>query len=362
VAEPAAPPEDTDTAPVRPGEDLDWARVEAYLRDALPELTGPFSVRQFPNGSANLTYRARVGDTALVLRRAPFGEIAPGAHDMTREYRTLSRLWRCYARAPRALLLCTDHAVAGADLLVEEYRPGVVVWDAVPPALATVPDAGRRIGLAVIDALADLHRVEPRDCGLEDLGRPDGFVERQVRGWRRRWDLVALPDSDSQAAVLGDRLAATLPTSGPATVLHNDFKIDNCQFVAGRPDEVVSVFDWDMATLGDPLVDVGTLLNYWPDPEFGDAGALASLRLSALGLPGRGELVERYAARSGVDVGDVDWYEAYGCFKTVVVLQQLYARYVRGETTDERMATRDEHIAVLVQRGLTRLAASGRRR
>ena len=347
-----------DTAPVRPGEDLDWPRVEAHLRAELPELTGDFSVLQFPNGSANLTYQVRFGDTALVLRRPPFGRVAPGAHDMGREYTVLSRLWQQYPRAPRALALCTDHAVAGADFLLVEYRSGVVVWDAVPQSMAGLPDAGRRIGLAVIDALADLHRVVPEDCGLGELGRPAGFLERQVRGWRKRWDLAATEGSDPGAAVLGERLAATMPASGAAAVLHNDFKIDNCQFAPADPDTVVSVFDWDMATLGDPLVDLGTLLNYWPDPEFGDAGALASLGLSALGLPSREELIERYAARSGIDVGPVDWYEAYGCFKTAVILQQLYARYLRGETTDERMASRGDHIAVLVERGLARLGAA----
>lgn len=347
-----------DTAPVRPGEDLDWTAVEAHLRAQLPELTGEFSVLQFPNGSANLTYQVRVGDTALVLRRPPFGQIAPGAHDMGREYKVLSRLWREYPRAPRALMLCTDHAVAGADFILVEYRAGVVVWDSLPESMIALPDAGRRIGLAVIDALADLHRVDPVACGLGDLGRPAGFLERQVKGWRKRWDLAMTVGGDAGAAALGERLAATIPTSGAPAVLHNDFKIDNCQFVAGVPDEVGSVFDWDMATLGDPLVDLGTLLNYWPDPEYGDAGALASLGLSRLGLPSRDELVARYAARSGIDVGAVDWYEAYGCFKTAVILQQLYARYVRGETTDERMASRGDHIAVLVERGLARLGAA----
>ncbi|GAB3571332.1 phosphotransferase family protein [Amycolatopsis endophytica] len=347
---------ETDTAPVRPGEDLDWPRVEAYLRERLPELSGEFAVLQFPNGSANLTYQIRFGDTALVLRRPPFGRIAPGAHDMGREYKVLSRLWKAYPRAPKAQLLCTDHAVAGADFLVVEYRSGVVVWDSVPASMSALPAAGRRVGLAVIDALADLHRVDPVECGLADLGRPVGFLERQVRGWRKRWELAAAEGGDPLAATLGERLAQTLPASGAAAIVHNDFKIDNCQFAPGDPDEVVSVFDWDMATLGDPLVDLGTLLNYWPDPEFGDAGALASLRLSKLGLPSREELVERYAARSGIDVGRIDWYEAYGCFKTAVILQQLYARYLRGETTDERMAARGEHIPVLVRRGLTRLA------
>jgi aminoglycoside phosphotransferase (APT) family kinase protein len=348
-----------DIAPVRPGEDLDWLKVEAYLRAQLPGLTGEFAVLQFPNGSANLTYQIRFGDTLLVLRRPPFGQIAPGAHDMRREFTTLSKLWTAYPRAPRGLLFCDQHDVAGADFLVVEYRPGVVVWDAVPPTMAHLPEAGRRIGLAVIDALADLHRVDPEACGLGTLGRPDGFLERQVRGWRKRWDLVTVEGGDPAPVELGERLAATLPESGRPAVLHNDFKIDNCQFTPADPDTVISVFDWDMATLGDPLVDLGTLLNYWPDPVFGDAGALESLKLSRLGLPSRDELIGCYGQRSGRDISNIDWYEAYGCFKTLVILQQLYARYLRGETTDERMATRGEHVSVLAQRGLARLSAHG---
>ncbi|MEV0494685.1 phosphotransferase family protein [Streptomyces atratus] len=350
-----APARDAETAPVRPGEELDWPRVESHLRERLPELAGDFSVLQFPHGSANLTYQIRFGDTPLVLRRPPFGRLAPGAHDMRREYKALSRLWRAYPRAPRALLFCDDHAVAGADFLVMEYRPGLVVWDAVPESMTALPEAGRRIGLAVIDALADLHRVDPEACGLGDLGRPDGFLARQVAGWRKRWHLAATDDSDPLVAELGTQLEAHRPDSGPPAVLHNDFKIDNCQFRPAEPDGVVSVFDWDMATLGDPLVDLGTLLNYWPDPQFGDAGALAELGLSRLGLPTRQEVVARYADRSGRPVSHVDWYEAYGCFKTLVILQQLYARYARGETTDPRMAGRKDHITVLAERGMSRL-------
>jgi aminoglycoside phosphotransferase (APT) family kinase protein len=348
-----------EVTPVRPGEELDWARIEAYLRAHLADASGEFSVLQFPNGSANLTYRVRFGDTLLVLRRPPFGRIAPGAHDMGREFRTLSRLWRGYPRAPRGLLYCEDPAVAGAEFLVIEYRAGIVVWDAIPESFATVDDPGRRLGLAVVDALADLHRVDAVAVGLERLGRPKGFLERQIRGWRERWRLAAGDESSSDVSRLGSRLAATLPESGPPAVLHNDFKIDNCQFRPGDPDAVISVFDWDMATLGDPLVDVGTLLNYWPDPEFGDAGALQTHNLSSLGLPSREELVDRYAARSGRSVSAVAWYEAFGCFRTAVILEQLYRRFIRGETRDPRMRDYGSRVHDLAARGLARLSATG---
>ncbi|GAA3984177.1 phosphotransferase family protein [Thermobifida alba] len=347
-----------EVAPVRPGEELDWPRLEAYLRASLPELEGEFSVLQFPNGSANLTYQVRFGERRLVVRRPPFGVIATAAHDMHREYRVLSRLYRHFPRAPRALLYCGDEGVIGAHFLVMEYRPGVVVWDSIPESMAGEPDAGRRIGLAVVDALADLHRLRPEECGLADLGRPQGYLERQLRGWRGRWEAVA-PGSDTPVHRAGEALAARVPVSGAATILHNDYKVDNCQFAHGDPDRVVSVFDWDMATLGDPLVDVGTLLNYWPGSD--GTAALAVPGLERLGLPDREEVVARYSQRVGVplELADLAWYEAFGCWKTAIIMQQLYVRYLRGETTDARMAERGGQVEALAERALELLGAGG---
>jgi aminoglycoside phosphotransferase (APT) family kinase protein len=338
-----------ETAPVRAGEHLDWDALEPYLRAHIDGLDGPMSVRQFPNGSANLTYLLSFGERQLVLRRPPFGTIAPGAHDMRREFRTLSKLYAAYDRAPRAFLLCDDHSVVGSDFVVMEYRSGIVVWLTIPESMARLDRPGNRIGLAVVDALAELHAVDPAAAGLSDLGKPEGFLARQLAGWRKRWDLVAAEDGDGLAEQLSDRLVARMPVSGPAAVIHNDFKIDNCQFAPGDPDRVVSVFDWDMATLGDPLVDLGTLINYWPDPD--DPGAvLAVPGIEKLGLPTRAEVVARYVEVSGRQIDDIDWYEAYGCWKTIVILQQLYARYLRGETTDERMGSRGEQVVGLIRR------------
>ena len=260
----AAPP--AETAPVRPGEELDWATLEAHLRANLPELQGDFTPLQFPNGSANLTYLLRFGDTELVLRRPPFGTVAPGAHDMKREYRVLSKLWRIFDRAPRAYLFCDDHDVIGSDFVVMERRVGEVVRNDVPPSMAHHADLGRRISFALVDAMADLHLLDPADADLTTLGRPDGFVERQVSGWHTRWDLVRPDDGPPEMDSVPGRLAASLPEPTRVSFVHNDLKLDNCQFDPQDPDRVTSFFDWDMTTLGEPMIDLGTLLNYWPDP------------------------------------------------------------------------------------------------
>ncbi|MCD2095874.1 phosphotransferase family protein [Rhodococcus rhodochrous] len=351
-------------APVRPGEELDWDALEAYLRSNLDGLDGEFSVLQFPRGSANLTYRVAFGDRLLVVRRPPFGQIARGAHDMAREHRVLARLYRAYDRAPRALLHCADTSVVGAEFFVSEYRDGIVVWDEIPESMSHRADAGRRIGFAVVDGLADLHAVDPASCDLADLGRPEGYLERQVSGWSARWDAVAEYVSDREVADLveevGLRIRADVPASQRAGIVHNDYKVDNCQFPHGDPDRVKSVFDWDMATTGDVLVDLGALLNYWPDRTVApdsDAAFIVVPGMHALDLPSRAEIVERYASGSDLDLSRIDWYEAFGCWKTVVILQQLYARFVRGETTDPRMGQRGELVAPLARRALGLLPA-----
>jgi len=340
-------------APVRPGEILDWARLEAWLRprlaEVLPGVDGPLEVLQFPNGSANLTYLLRVGAHELVLRRPPMGQLAPGAHDMKREHRVLSRLWRQFDRAPRAYVFCDDPTVLGADFFVMERRRGEVVRSVIPASMQPHPDVGRRIGFALVDAMAELHALDPSACGLGDLGKPEGFVERQVIGWARRWELSRFDDSPRAMDELHARLVARMPAPSRVSIVHNDLKLDNCQFDPANPDRVASIFDWDMTTTGDPLIDLGTLLNYWPDPaDTDDTQRASNPGLTLMGLPTRAEVVARYAARAGVDVASVRWWEAFALWKTVVVVQQLHRRWVRGESTDARMAHIADRIPSLI--------------
>lgn len=358
----ASPPDDTpvdpfadtpmpETEAVRAGEDLDWTAIERFLRAELPaELTGTgaFHVSQFPNGAANLTYLIVFGDHELVLRRPPFGTIAPGAHDMRREYKVLSRLWQTFDKAPRAYVLCDDHAVAGADFFVMERRQGEVIRGIIPPSMRHHDRVGHRMGLALVDAMAEFHLLDPEAAGLGDLGRPDGFMARQVAGWKKRWDLVADPAYDQAMTALHAALEATLPDPQRVSFVHNDIKLDNCMFDPADPDHIIAFFDWDMTTLGDPLADLGTLLNYWPDPADGESGRASHDGMSSMGLPTRAEITGRYGDRTGLDVSQASWYDAFAQWKTGVVVQQLHHRWKTGNSSNERHETVAERLPLLI--------------
>ncbi len=317
-------------APVRPGEELDWAKLETWLREHVADLPGDaMTVAQFPRGTANLTYRLNFGDLQLVLRRPPFGKIAPGAHDMHREHAILSKLWQAWDRAPRAYAFCDDADVIGAPFVVSEYRGGgIVVFGEAPASMAGLPDLGMRIATAMADALADLHKVDFAAVGLSDLGKPEGYLERQVSGWRDRWSRVASGEHGTRYEDMGARLVDEMPVSGPPALIHNDYKLDNCQFLPGEPDRVVSVFDWDMATIGDPLADVGICLSYWRFMR----------RSESLGLPESGVFAQLYAERMGIDPNSLRWYQAFADWRTGVAVQQLYDRHRMGNSADDRLA------------------------
>ena len=325
-------------APVRPGEELDWPNVDAFVRANVPGLSGTLSVMQFPNGSANLTYLLRYGAQEFVLRRPPFGVLAPGAHDMRREYKVLSQLWQHTRLAPRAYAFCTDHSVCGADFFVMERRTGVVVRNSIPEAMRHHAQVGRRIGFAVVDGMAELHGLDPEACGLADLGKPEGFARRQVAGWHKRWDLVRPAPDDGLMDAIAERLARSVPAAQRTSLVHNDLKPDNYQFDPADPDRAKSIFDWDMTTLGDPLIDLGTLIQYWPDPDDPQFREITSQPgMLDLGLPSREEVAQRYAQRTGSRIADLPWWIGFAYWKTAVVVTQLYTRFARGESTDPRM-------------------------
>ncbi len=323
---------------VREGEELDATALEAYLEEALPDLDGPLTIEQFPSGFSNLTYMLRKGERELVLRRPPFGSRVRSAHDMGREYRVLAALVEVYPKVPRPLAYCDDESVLGAPFYLMERVSGVILRPRLPAHRHPAPAEMTRVAGALVDTLAELHAVDYAAAGLADLGRPEGYARRQVDGWTKRYARARtdhIPEMEKVAAWLDDRV----PEHSSAALVHNDFKYDN--LVLDREDlgRVVAVLDWEMATLGDPLMDLGTSLGYWVDPD--DPPAFRALELSPTTLPGnlsRLEVAERYAAASGRAVDDLTFYYVFGLFKIAVIIQQIYYRYKAGHTRDERFA------------------------
>lgn len=325
-----------DTIPVRADERLDETRLADYLRGQLDGSPQPLTVRQFGGGAANLTYLLDYGTHQYVLRRPPLGPVAPSSHDMSREYRVLSVLYRAFPLAPRAFLFCDNLAIIGAPFFVMERRRGVVVRKSIPDEFAPVLDAPRRMSAALIDALAAFHAVDYAALDLETLGKPAGFIARQVEGWYGRWLNAKVDELPAMGAVY-HWLKEHLPPEGALALVHNDYKLDNVMLAADNPGQLVAIFDWDMCTLGDPLSDLGALLTYWSQPD--DPPYLQAAAMMPVGdnrFMTRDELVARYAEKSGRDVTHIHFYHALGLFRLVVIAAQIYVRYRRGQTRDSR--------------------------
>lgn len=342
-----------DTIPVRPDEQFDETRLAAYLRRRLPGSENPLTVRQFGGGAANLTYLLDYGTHQYVLRRPPLGPVAKSAHDMGREYAVLSVLYQAFPLAPRAFLYCEDPDVIGADFFVMERRHGIVVRRTIPQAFAGQPDAPRRMSEALVDALAAFHAVDYEAIGLGGLGKPAGFIERQVEGWYKRWHKAKVADVAEMDAVY-QWLKTNLPASPTFSLVHNDYKLDNVMLAADDPGRIVAIFDWDMCTLGDPLSDLGSLLCYWSEPD--DPPTFRAMAMMPTDNPGfltRAELVQRYAERSGRAYDElarhIPFYHALGLFRLAVIIAQIYIRYHRGQTQDQRFAAFGPMVPVMAQ-------------
>lgn len=366
-------PAGCDTAPIRRGEELDLKSLARYLGEHLPSVSEglpsdaalSIQVEQFPGGHSNLTYLVRFGDQEYVLRRPPLGPVAPTAHDMPREYRLLAAIHPVFPLAPRPYLLCEDASVIGAPFYLMERRRGLVIRRESPPEIRGDKGMCRRISEVVVDTLAALHTVDIYSCGLDKIGKPIGFVSRQVRGWADRWRRAKtgeVREIDEVVNWLLDRIPPEPdPAAGrPATCVHNDFKLDNLMLDRGDLTRVVAVLDWEMCTVGDPLVDLGLLLCYWP--ERGDPEARResiSLVTTEPGWMTRAELVERYADKSGRDVSSISFYEVFALFKVAVVLQQIYFRYVKRQTQDERFKEFDRRVVGLARAAIESANSAG---
>jgi aminoglycoside phosphotransferase (APT) family kinase protein len=347
VSEPARPRLD-EAGEVREEERLDPERLRPFLAAALPGAEGPITVRQFRQGHSNLTYLVSLGGRQAVLRRGPFGARVKTAHDMGREWKLLSALQGVYPRAPRPLAFCDDLEVLGAPFYLMERVQGVILrGDGAGSGLALGPEALRATSTALIDNLAELHAVDLTRTGLGALGRPAGYVERQVKGWTERYQ-AARTDEVPEIEAAAAWAAAHLPAPGGVALIHNDYKYDNVVLDPADPTRVVAVLDWEMATIGDPLMDLGTTLGYWTDP--GDSPLLKAHAFGPTHLPGslsRRQVVARYAERSGRPVDDLLFHYVFALFKLAVIIQQIYRRYVDGHTHDPRFASMVHLVRVL---------------
>jgi len=327
-----------ETKPIRAGEELDIERLSAFMASSQSQLGGNIDIAQFPSGSSNLTYLVRVGDNECVLRRPPFGNTVKSAHDMRREFDVLSKLSAVYPPAPKPLLFCDDESVIGSEFYLMERRNGLIIRGRSPEMLENSPELQRQVAESFIKNLAGLHALDYEEAGLGDLGKPEGYARRQVEGWTKRY-FAAKTDELPELENAITWLNANIPAETGASLVHNDYKFDNVMLDPDDLTRITAVLDWEMVTVGDPLMDLGTTLGYWMSRDAGD---------EMLGMPfnprvlmeniTRSELVAMYADASGRDTSDMLFYYVFGTFKIAVIAQQIYARYVKGSTQDKRFA------------------------
>jgi aminoglycoside phosphotransferase (APT) family kinase protein len=344
-----------ETIEQREGEALDAAKVESFLRDMIPGLEGEMGIRQFPSGHSNLTYLVTFGSRELVLRRPPFGRKAKTAHDMNREYRILSALESVYPYCPRPLSYTQDPEIMGCSFYVMERIKGIILRKDFPSSLQLSSDDVTRLCKNLIKVLYELHSVDYDAIGLGDFGKPKGYVERQVRGWNKRYRAARTPDvPDCEATMswLEEKMPAD--TDQPC-LIHNDFKFDNVVLDPAEPLKIIGVLDWEMTTLGDPLMDLGGSLAYWI--ESGDPKEVQLARMlptNADGALTRRELADYYEKLSGRTMRHYDFYRCFGLFRLAGIAQQIYYRFYHGQTQDQRFQKFAFMVAILekVTRGI----------
>lgn len=322
----------------RSGEELDRRALSEFLAESLPG-AGPIEkIEQFPGGASNLTYLIRTARAELVLRRPPCGTRAATAHDMAREYRVLSRLRPVFPYCPEPVVFCEDASVLGEPFYLMQRIRGLVLGKQLPSGLTLSSARASALCRNLVDVQLELHRVDYAAAGLKDLGKPQGYTLRQVEGWSRRYRNARTDDVPDNVSLM-ERLGSMVPPErGRAAVIHNDFKFDN---VVLDPDSlsIIGVLDWEMTTLGDPLMDLGCSLAYWVEAE--DPEPLQHLRMMPTHLAGmmtRRQILDYYSAGSGVDTGDFRFYYAFGLFRLAVIVQQIYLRFRKGQTGDSRFA------------------------
>lgn len=316
---------------------IDSDKLAQYLETAGLKLDRDQPVQQFATGLANINYRLSVNGRLMVLRRPPPGDLPPGAHDMKREHRILSRLHEVHPLAPQSLHLCEDTEILGVPFQIIEYRPGMVIKGDDGTLLKDRPERCRRLGHMLVRTLVSVHQVDVAQIGLADFGKPDGFVARAIKGWRARAErLNPVPTTAALATELGEWLDTQRIGTRPPTLLHSDMKLDNL-ILDPATFEPAAIVDWDMSTRGDPLFDLATMLSYWTEPDDPECmHRLAQMPTTLEGFPSRDEIVELYAEHANVDVSDFKVFRVLAMYKLAVVFLQLHAVYGKGPNADPR--------------------------
>lgn len=346
-------------ADVRDGEAFDVGKMETFIKDTIPGLDGALSVNQFPSGFSNLTYMLKVGDRELVMRRPPFGKKAKSAHDMSREYRILKSLKPVFPYVPEPLVYCDDPEVIGSSFYIMERLQGIILRKNVPKGLHLSEEDAARLCENWVDVLVTLHGLDYKTIGLEDFGKPDGYVRRQIKGWTARYRDARTDDAPDFEDVM-QWLHDHMPDDSPvACVIHNDYKFDNVVLAPDNLANIVGVLDWEMATIGDPLMDLGASLAYWvtrDDPE--EVQMIRMLPTVSPGMLNREQLVARYLSKTGLVVSSFDFYLCFGLFRLAVIAQQIYYRYYHGQTKDKRFGMLIVAVQVL-ERAAVKLMREG---
>lgn len=344
----------SDTAAVRLGEELPYKELELFLRSKLEHLPADIlEVQQFPAGHSNLTYQLKMGKWEAVLRRPPHGPVAPKAHDMQREYKIISNLQPLFSPAPKPILFSNDQSIIGSPFFLMERKRGLVIDGTFPKGIEPTAEMNRRISEIMVSKLVELHAIPFQQTSLLEITKPEGFMERQVHGWIRRYERVKT-DENPAVVPLAKWLTANIPKRHEFAVIHYDYKLNNMMFNEDFT-SMEGLFDWEMATIGDPLADLGVALGYWigkSDPTIIQNGPGRSVTMLD-GFLDRSEFINLYARKSGRDVTHINFYLAFAFFKLAGICQQIFYRYKLGQTDDPRFASLNEYVNSLMIHGLS---------
>ncbi len=325
-------------AAIRSGEELNAEKLSAYLNDHLDKFSGELVIAQFPSGFSNLTYLLQIGTDEFILRRPPIGANIKSAHDMEREFNVLMALRKAgYSKSPEPIHLCNDESVLGAKFYLMRRVKGVILRNRIPKDLTIEPATFHSLSKAAIDNLVALHQLDIKSSGLDQMGKPEGYVQRQVEGWISRYE-KSMTDNIPALNEVAAWMKSNLPTASATAFIHNDYKYDNLVLNPADLTQVIAVLDWEMATVGDPLMDLGTTLAYWAEAR--DADALKPFNLTW--MPGnmtRQEVLNYYQEKSGQQINNFTFYYAFGAYKIAVICQQIFYRYKKGITQDSRFAS-----------------------